>query len=737
MNIFKNRPLAFGCAVFLALLSITYKGSIKAAMVISIIGVFLLAFTLLLVFCDKGRILNFLTVYLISISLAFLICASVSVFVFCRDRVIAERYANTEGNYEILIESVEYESSYQSGYLAKCDEIGQRIFVVTNSDGFKRGQMVKADLKLQLAVNGDTDEKNFYLSDGIFLKAICSSPSIISEGETSFRIFFEGLNEKYTEKIRSYVNEETSSIISALFLGNKSFLKDSNRRDFARLGISHILALSGIHLSIIVSMVSGIFNSVGIGIRKRYLLTIGVIAFFICLTGFSESAIRSGTMLIILYTMFFFKKKADFVTEIFLSVSLICIASPYSIGSVSLLLSFFAMLGCAVSGYIMRKNRTKGFLRRIVSSLVTTVTVSLMTLPIVFLKFGFLSLVAPISNLVFIPLFTVLLFISPFLLFFGGMGFVGRAVSFVCEGLTGVILDLSGFLASFRGIVIPLKTEIDRYGVAILFLSIVLVAVLKKKSILIGLCVMTVGVSLISYQGISLSVERAENNYVRTYGDDRGDRTYIESNGRICIIDSKYPSKSSFSEAYKNVIDMGYMEIEMYVVTDYSAYLADAVSMLTDYIYVRKMAIPTPLDEDEFELFLKVETILEENNVKLIEIPRKMEFEDIKIYFAPTEFLPRSTKRLVAYYMEGQTSRYTYAGSATYESRSVYNFVEKSINASDVVFFGGSGPKFKYRYEYDLSNVKYLMFSTKAVYYCKAETQRSRTVLEGRVFVLE
>ena len=278
MNIFKNRPLAFGCAVFLALLSITYGGSIKAATIIFVIGAFLLLLTLVFIFFGKRRILRDVTTYLIPIVLAFLICASVSVFVFCRDRVIAERYANTEGNYEILIESVEYESSYQSGYLAKCDEIGQRIFVVTNSDELKRGQMVKADLKLQLAVNGDTDEKNFYLSDGIFLEAICSSPSIISEGETSFRIFFEGLNEKYTEKIRSYVNEETSSIISALFLGNKSFLKDSDRRDFARLGISHILALSGIHLSIIVSMVSGIFNSVGIGIRKRYLLTNGVIS---------------------------------------------------------------------------------------------------------------------------------------------------------------------------------------------------------------------------------------------------------------------------------------------------------------------------------------------------------------------------------------------------------------------------------------------------------------------------
>lgn len=738
MSIFRNRPLALGCAVFLALLSIMYNGSLKAAFAIFVIGVVLLALILVFIFAVRSAFIRRITPYLMPIAVAFMACALLSVFVFSYDRSVANKYANTEGTYELLIETVEYESSYQNGYLAKCDEIGQRIFVITNGDKLERGQIIEGELNIQLIrrIGDATSEKDIYSSDGIYLKGYLSSPSVISEGHTSVRIFFSGLNEKYTDRISEFVNGDTSSIISALFLGNKSLLEDSDRRDFARLGISHILALSGIHLSIIVSMVSGVFNSVGIGIRKRYFLTIGFIVFFVCMTGFSDSAIRSGVMLTILYTSFFFKKRSDFITEIFLSVSLICIFSPYSIMSVSLLLSFFAMLGCAISGFIMRRNRAHGLLRKILSSLVTTVTVSLMTLPIVFTNFGFLSLVAPLSNLIFIPLFTLLLFASPFLLFFGGLGFVGRGIIFVCESLTGIILDLSGFFASLGGIVIPLNSKLGGWGVIILFLSVVLVAVLKRRSILIGFCVFLVGVSLISYEGISVSIEREANDYIRTYGDGRGDRTYIESNGKLCIIDSIPISQGSVGQAYDSATDMGYMEIELYVITDYNTRIADAVNVLTDAVYVRSVAIPTPLNEDEFELYLSVEEILLDKGVKLVEIPRNMEFEDVKIHFGPTELLPRSTKRLVAYYVEGNTSRYTYAGAATYESRKVYYFLERSINASDVVFFGGSGPKFKYRYEYDLSNVDYLMFATKAAYYCKSETQQSRTVLEGRVFVL-
>ncbi len=735
MSIFRNRPLALGCAAFLILLSFLYNKSIKAATVIFIIGAFLALLIILLNFFAKGKFARTLISRLIPIVLALLACSLLSIFVFGQDKATAEKYAYTEGRYEILIETVEYETDYQSAYLGKCDEIGQRIVVVTTGeDRLERGQIIKADIKLRF-VNED-GEYDIYSDNGIYLKGEVSGMEIISEGNRSLRIFFGDLNEEYTDRIRSFVNEDASSIISALFLGNKSFLENSDRRDFARLGISHILALSGIHLSIIVSMVSGVFNSVGIGIRKRYLLTMGVVVLFICLTGFAESAIRAGAMLGILYTSFFFKKRSDFITEIFLSVSVICIFSPYSVNSVSLLLSFFAVLGCAVSGFIMRKSRIRGFVRKIVSSLVTTLVVSFITLPIVFLNFGFISLISPLSNLIFIPLFTLLLCLSPFLLAFGNLGFIGDALCLACNGLTEIILEISGYFASKSGIVLPLSSRLDECGVIILFLSVALIAVLKKRSILIGFFVMAVGVSLISYQGISLHNERTESDYVRTYGDNRGDRTYLESNGKICVIDSIYTSKSSLNQVYADVKQMGYLEIEAYVITDYTIRTYEALDLLTDATYVRSVAVPTPASDDEFELFLAIEEMLKSKGVKVIEISRKMEFEDLKIFFAPSEYLPRSTKRLVAYYIEGKTSRYTYAGAATYESRKVYNFVEKSINASDVVFFGGSGPKFKYRYEYDLSNVKYLMFATKAVYYCKSETQGSRTVLEGRVFKL-
>jgi len=736
MSIFKNRPLALGCALFLILLTISYNGNNSTAKVILSIGVLFVLLISALILFDKKRYFSLLLPYLIPIALAVLICGSVSALSFCRDRSIAEKYDDTESSCELIIESVEYESSYQSAYVCICDEIGQRILVTVNGDELKRGQIINADIQLFLMGNGNS-EKDIYSREGIYLKAFCKAYDIISENASGVKIFFGGLNEKYTERIRGFVDEDTSSVISALFLGNKSYLGDSERRDFARLGISHILALSGIHLSIIASMVSGVFNSVGLGIRKRYLLTMGVIVFFICLTGFSESAIRSGVMLIILYTMFFFKKRSDFVTEIFLSVSLICVVSPYSIASVSLMLSFFAMLGCAVSGFIMRRNKTRGFLRKLVSSIVTTLTVTFMTLPIVFSKFGFVSLVAPLSNLIFIPLFTLLLFISPPLLFFGGAGFIGDGICFLCDGLTDIILSVVEFFASIEGIVIPISTSIDKWGVILLFASVVLIALLnKKKALLVGFSVMMIGISLISYQGISLHVERMENNYIRTYGDNRGDRTFLESNGKICVIDSVYPSKNSLSEVLSFVEDMSYMEMELYVMTDYSVWAPDAIDMLTDRMYVRNVAVPSPDNRDESELFKAIERCLTEKGVNLVEISHKTEFEDVKIYFAPTEYLPRSTKRLVAYYVEGETSRYTYAGGATYESRTVYNFVERSINGSDAVFFGSSGPKFKYRYDYDLTDVKYLMFATRAVYYCKCKTQGSKTVLEGRVFIL-
>ncbi len=738
MNIFKHRPLALGCALFLALLYIFYLTDAAVPFIAAAFGVCVLL--LLIVFWGYARKEQFTNafIYLIPISIAIILSSVLSLASFHKDRTDAYFYVGKDGVYEMDVESVSYESDFKSVYVAYSREIRQRIAITTYGEKLLPGQRIKADITEIKSIEGVSySEAEYYESNGVYLTAECNDVIITDRDDFSLKGWLYELNFKMCKRIASFTNSNTSSIVSALFLGNKKDLDLDTRRDFARLGISHILALSGMHLTIIVSIVSGALSVLKAGKRNKYILTLLVIAFYIGLTGFSESTLRAGGMLFLLYTMYYFKVRADFITDIFLSVTIICIISPYSIMSVSLMLSFFAMLGCVLSSFIMAKSRIHGeIMRKIVGGIVTTISVSLITLPIMFARFGFISVIAPVCNLVIIPLFTVLLIISPLLLALGGFGFIGKAIVWVCEGLTYVIMEFVEYFAKYKGIVFSIHTDLHKYAIIIIFVSICLLMMLGKRKAFVGLSLMLIGVSLLVYQNVAIANDRIENTYVHTVGNDKGDRTYLESGGEICIIDSSNLSKSSVSEPYKRSTELGYTEIGMYVLSDYSEWSYDALDMLTDEAYVRRVCLPVPVDGGEAEKLYETSKMLTDKGVKVLIAQGRIEFMDADIIFGPNEYTSRSTKRLISYSIEGSTSRYTYIGSSVWENKDADDFARSYGEASDVIYFGCFGPKFKYRYKYDLTNVKYCVFSTKAAYYSNCDTESVRTVMQGRRFNL-
>ena len=375
-------------------------------------------------------------------------------------------------------------------------------------------------------------------------------------------------------------------------------------------------------------------------------------------------------------------------------------------------------------------------MRKIVGGIVTTFAVSMITLPIVFLRFGMMSTIAPLSNLVIIPLFTILLILSPLLLIFGDFGFVGSGIAWMCQGLTWIIMSIVEYFAKFKDIVFSLYTDVHKYAVIIIFVGICLFMLLGKRRLYVGTSVLCIGIVLLVSQNAFIANQRLENTYVHTLGNDKGDRTYLESGGEICIIDSVYLTKSSVYEPYSRVRKLGYTEIGLYVVSDYTEWSYDALELLTDKTYVRRVALPVPTDSKEAEELYKTSRMLASKGVEVSVSQGRKEFMDADIVFGPNEYTSRSTKRLVAYSIEGKSSRYTYIGSAVWENKEAGAFARSYGEASDVIYFGCSGPKFRYRFKYDLTNVKYCIFSTKAVYYSNCDTQNVRTVMQGRRFIL-
>ena len=149
-------------------------------------------------------------------------------------------------------------------------------------------------------------------------------------------------------------------------MGDRENLDSGIKHAYSRLGISHILAVSGLHLTIIVGGLGWILTQFHVPKKIRSLILIAGAFFFAWLCGFSASIVRAAVMLTFFYLADMVGERNDSSTSLFLAVFLIVCFHPNAVYDAGMWLSFFATLGIltvmptlsAVS--VTRKNRRWG-----------------------------------------------------------------------------------------------------------------------------------------------------------------------------------------------------------------------------------------------------------------------------------------------------------------------------------------------------------------------------------------
>ena len=288
--------------------------------------------------------------------------------------------------------------------------------------------------KYSLSMNLPAEDSNG-LSPGVKVTVKGSLSDFVYENgsDTSIYNFSRGINARLTEIsdikivdkgteplrariafIRSYItrhaimlsDSDTGSLLCALLFGERDTLSDDVRLDFKRIGISHILALSGMHLTILSFGLNKLLSTLRVGKNTRVVTVILFTVIYMAFTGFSVSVVRAGIMLIISSLLFLLWHGHDSVTSLAISVSIICLVTPYAIFDVALWLSAFATLGVIMFGEYYStltkpKGRSEKAVRVITSSLGTTLFAVGATALITSVAFKSFSLVTPITTLVF------------------------------------------------------------------------------------------------------------------------------------------------------------------------------------------------------------------------------------------------------------------------------------------------------------------------------------------------
>ena len=158
------------------------------------------------------------------------------------------------------------------------------------------------------------------------------------------------------KKVESILDKDKSSLILGIVLGYTDGIDEETRENFSESNVSHILAVSGMHVGYVVMAIKFVFDKL-LGRRKSKILTSVFVLFYMFLTGFSPSVVRAGISAIVVLMSGIVHRKSDLWNNIFLSMLILLLYNPFLIKSISLLLSFFGTIGII----IFQKNIIKFF----------------------------------------------------------------------------------------------------------------------------------------------------------------------------------------------------------------------------------------------------------------------------------------------------------------------------------------------------------------------------------------
>ena len=624
----------------------------------------------------------------------------------------AKKYADGE-EHAITAEITRaiYEKQFGSLYYAKVSDV----------DGEKADFYIQLEFSYlpELVIHEKTEIRAVLSEPSGSDAALLRSKGVILCAEVDgFLSVGDGGRLTLPEKINSFlagifdktIGGDEADFAGAIFLGNRERVSQKVKLAFRRSGTSHLLALSGLHISVLAAGLEFALKAARVKKKIRIAVSIPVTVMFALITGLSASVLRSAIMLVIYFVAQLIGEEKDSLTSLFAALALIITFRRYAVWDAGLWMSFSATLGLILFSDrllphfapMTRKtySRAKKFFRAgvkyVLGLLSATVIATLFTLPVTYLLFGGISIISPISNLILVPLSQVLLYLLALLCVFFNVPFIGAGLAFAAKRLILLICRLAGLFASPSGVYISIKYPFTPYliAAALIFVAvIVFVPKINPRSVLavsVALCMAFAGCGAVMYKITENEI------YAVAVSERSSDAFGIVYRGRSFVIDV---STGGFSVPYSAVTETsGYAacETDVLILTHLHRYHAATLDRLCGYFKINKLLIPAAESVADSEIIMNILAIADENGVQTEFYNRRAESTVacgyMKILLPEYTLLKRSTHPVITFSVYlGETQAMLYSGAGAEETD------DEKVYSAALVFFGAHGPVRKQR----------------------------------------
>ena len=305
---------------------------------------------------------------------------------------------------------------------------------------------------------GNFDQKAYYLRQGIHVLVWADQVSIQSYETDPVRQFLAEFRGKWNDLLIRHLGEYYGGTMSAVLIGEKSGLDHEMKTIYQKCGISHLLAISGLHMTFLGMGIYNLFRKAGCGFAVSGITGGLLLIFYSLMIGAGVSSLRALIMFIVRIGAEITGRDYDLLTSLFLSAAILCYHQPLYLTDAGFQLSYGAILGIALFGPVfldmfgytyagagqkkcgvtdrsrMRwlKGKGRSLLLWCLNGLSTSVAVNVLLLgPLLYFYFE----IPPYSvflNLIVIPAMPVAM----------GAGMIGSILAALSDAVGGVVLQI-------------------------------------------------------------------------------------------------------------------------------------------------------------------------------------------------------------------------------------------------------------------------------------------------------
>ena len=271
-----------------------------------------------------------------------------------------------------------------------------------NYSNLKIGSIIKVEGKLDYPKKNTNfnlfNYKNYLLSEKIYFVLTANKITYIKDTDN---IFFKAKN-----LLINYINNfKTKDYLYTFILGNTSLLEQDTKESFQNNGISHLFAVSGMHITLISTLLMYLLKKITKNHDISYIITIFILFFYTFITNFSSSILRAFLLFLLIYINKKFKFNLKTIEIIMLILLILLMYNPFYIYSIGFKFTF--IISIILILFSKKINNFKNYFSKL---LMTSLISFFVSLPIVINNFFEINLISPLLNLIFVPFISIIIF---------------------------------------------------------------------------------------------------------------------------------------------------------------------------------------------------------------------------------------------------------------------------------------------------------------------------------------